>query len=120
LERFVAVTEFVVVFISTPAEQGQSLARALVERRLAACVNVVASEPSFYWWEGAVEERREAVLIAKTRGAAVRHIAEALKELHPDKNFELIALPVEDGSPSYLTWLAESVELPDEEELYFH
>jgi periplasmic divalent cation tolerance protein len=106
--------------ITAPIAQGQALARALVERRLAACVNVLTSQPSVYWWDGAVEERQEAMLVVKTAGAAVPHLAEALKELHPDKNFELIALPVEDGSPSYLTWILESVQLPDQEDLYFH
>ena len=116
-----ASREFVVVMITTPADQGQRIARALVERKLAACVTVLPAAHSTYRWQGAIEEADEAVLMVKTRGEAVASLTEAVRDLHPYENFEIIALPIEDGSPSYLTWLLESVELPDaEEEHYFH
>ncbi|MPZ48484.1 MAG: divalent cation tolerance protein CutA [Dehalococcoidia bacterium] len=114
------MSEFVVALITAPLAEAQPIARALVERRLAACVNVIAGGHSIYRWQGEVQEAEEAVLIVKTRRGAVPHLNEALRELHSHDTPELIAVPIEDGSPAYLTWLAESVELPDDEEPYFH
>jgi periplasmic divalent cation tolerance protein len=100
-----------VVALSTvgTAEDAERIARALVERRLAACVNVVPGVVSFYRWKGAVEKDEERLLVIKTRAERLEALREALVELHPYEVPELVALPVEAGHAPYLAWLDESV-----------
>jgi periplasmic divalent cation tolerance protein len=100
-----------VVALSTvgTAEDAERIARALVERRLAACVNVVPGVVSVYRWKGAVEKDEERLLVIKTRAERLEALREALVELHPYEVPELVALPVEAGHAPYLAWLDESV-----------
>jgi periplasmic divalent cation tolerance protein len=92
------------------ADDAQRIARALVERRLAACVNVVPGLTSVYAWKGAVESGPELLLVIKTRRARFEALRAALVELHPYEVPELIALPVEAGHGPYLEWLRDQVE----------
>ena len=108
--------EFLVVMVTAPAEAAEAIARALVERRLAACVNLLPGVHSIYRWKGAVEAADEVVLLIKTRSGAVPAISELMEETHPHENFELIALPIEHGTVTYLNWLLDSVDAPEEEE----
>ncbi len=85
------------------------LARALLERRLVACVNVVAKVRSFYHWKGAIEEDDEHLLLMKTRAECYEALRGALDGLHPYDVPELIALPIEKGSAAYLGWIDENV-----------
>lgn len=94
------------------AEDAERIARALVERRLAACVNVVPGLVSVYRWKGNVEKDDERLLLIKTRRERLPALREALAALHPYELPELLALPVEAGSPAYLEWLDESVAEP--------
>ncbi|MEB2837100.1 MAG: divalent-cation tolerance protein CutA [Desulfurococcales archaeon] len=98
-----------VVLVTAPPSEAERLARALVERRLAACVNVVPGLRSVYWWEGRVEEAEESLLIIKTSGSALDSLLEAVKELHPYEVPEAIALPVEAGLGDYLEWVLSEV-----------
>jgi periplasmic divalent cation tolerance protein len=93
---------------------GERIARALVERRLAACVNVVPGLRSVYRWRGAVENETEVLLLIKTREERFAALREALVELHPYELPELVALPVVAGHAPYLAWIDASVrEGPD-------
>ena len=92
------------------ADDARRIARALVERRLAACVNVVPGLTSVYSWKGAVETDQELLLVIKTRRARFEALRAALVELHPYEVPELIALPVEAGHGPYLDWLTASLE----------
>lgn len=94
------------------AEDAERIARALVERRLAACVSVVPGLVSLYRWKGNVERDDERLLVIKTRRERLAPLREAIAELHPYELPELLALPVEAGSPDYLEWLDESVAEP--------
>ncbi len=94
------------------AEDALRIARALVERRLAACVNVVPGLVSLYRWKGNVEQDDERLLVIKTRRERLPALREALAALHPYELPELLALPVEGGSPDYLAWLDASVAEP--------
>jgi periplasmic divalent cation tolerance protein len=94
--------------VGTP-EDAERIARALVERRLAACVNVVPGVVSVYRWRGAVCRDEERLLVIKTRAERLEALREALVELHPYEVPELVALPVEAGHAPYLAWLDESV-----------
>lgn len=101
----------VVVALTTvgKAADAERVARALVERRLAACVNVVPGVVSTYRWKGEVERDDEHLLVVKTRADRVAALREALVTLHPYELPELVVLPVEAGHAPYLAWIRESV-----------
>jgi len=88
-------------------EEGRHLARALVERRLAACVNVVPNLTSVYHWQGVVEEAAEVLLLIKTTEERLSALEAALGELHSYEVPELLVLAPESGSQAYLAWLPE-------------
>lgn len=91
------------------AETGARIARALVEERLAACVNLVPGVRSIYRWQGRVEDAGEVLLLIKTRAERVDALASRLRALHPYEVPELLALPVSAGLGPYLDWvLAEA------------
>jgi periplasmic divalent cation tolerance protein len=96
-----------IVVLSTcgSAEEAASIARALVERRLAACVNIVPGVRSVYRWKGAVEEAGEWLLIVKSSQALFERLEEELRKMHSYETPEIVALPVVAGSASYLEWL---------------
>ena len=97
-----------VVFVTAPdGEVALLLARALVEERLAACVNVVPQVRSVYRWEGAVEEDEETLLVAKTTARRVADLTARVRELHPYDLPETLALPASGagGSDAYLDWV---------------
>jgi len=96
----------VVVFVTAGSRrEADRIAAALVEERLAACVNLVAPVVSIYQWEGKIERGREVLLIAKTRRALVPRLTARVQALHSYDVPEIIALPIEAGSTPYLEWL---------------
>jgi periplasmic divalent cation tolerance protein len=100
-----------IVALSTvgAAEDAERIARALVERRLAACVNVVPKVVSVYRWKGEIRRDEEMLLVIKTRRERLDALREALVGLHPYEVPELVALPIEGGHEAYLAWVDESV-----------
>lgn len=97
---------------ASPAE-ARSVAHALVERQLAACVNIIPRIESIYRWKGKIETSNECLLLIKTTAEAFERLRDALLELHSYEVPECISLAVEAGSVSYLQWLEESVS-PEE------
>jgi periplasmic divalent cation tolerance protein len=98
----------IVLTTAASEEQGVRIAHGLVERRLAACVNIVPQVRSIYRWQGKVEEASEWLLIVKTTAGAFPQVREAIAELHSYDVPECICLTIEDGSSNYLEWIAES------------
>ena len=88
-----------------------ALARALVERRLAACVNVLNGCTSIYRWQGALEQADEFPLLIKTRAARYEELEAVIRSLHPYELPEIVAVPVVHGLPDYLDWVAEETAL---------
>jgi periplasmic divalent cation tolerance protein len=91
-------------------EEAQRIARALVEQRLAACVNIVAPVESIYAWKGAVESAAEWLLLIKTTAEAFPRLRARLTELHSYETPECICITIEDGAEEYLNWIGDSVE----------
>ena len=87
------------------AEVGGLIARALVEARFAACVNVIPGVRSIYRWEGEVQDDPEVVLIIKTRADRCEALAARIKDLHPYDVPEVLVLPAVGGSAPYLAWI---------------
>ena len=83
-----------------------ALAKALIDRRLAACVNIGAPVESMYHWRGQIETASEIPVAIKTRGALYPDIESAIRALHPYELPEVIAVPIVDGHGAYLDWIA--------------
>ena len=98
-----------VLTTSGSQEEARKIARALVERRLAACVNLLGPMESVYRWKGEVETAGEWLLIIKTSAEAIERVRKTIKELHSYELPECIELPIEGGSAEYLQWIGESV-----------
>ncbi len=105
--RRVSASGAVVAFVTAPPDRADAIAAALVERGLAACVNVTPGVRSVYRWRGDIEHAEEALLVVKTVRERVAAIEEALRELHPYELFELVALDVAGGHAPYIDWIAE-------------
>ncbi|MEX2300827.1 MAG: divalent-cation tolerance protein CutA [Bryobacterales bacterium] len=90
-------------------EDAEKLAQGLIEKRLAACVNVVSGVRSYYRWQGKIENDAEFLLIVKTARGLVDQLRLELEKVHPYELPELIVAPIIDGSPNYLAWLDREV-----------
>ncbi len=102
--------EYCVGLITTGSrEEAERIAEALVHQRLAACVTLVPEVASVYWWEGRVVRDREALLLVKTSRAKWPALMAAVREWHSYQVPEIIALPIVEGSASYLQWLEQSL-----------
>lgn len=107
------MTEAVQVITTTATrEEAETLAAALVERELAACVQILGPMRSVYRWEGAVESADEWLCQIKTTTGRFPALEEAIRSLHPYDVPEILALPVVAGSEAYLDWLRQAVGAP--------
>jgi len=98
--------EFVVMFSMCPsAAVAETIARHLVDERLAACGNVVAGVRSVYRWRGKVHRDSEALLILKTRASLVGECVRRIRSFHPYELPEIVAVPIIGGLPAYLEWI---------------
>lgn len=86
-------------------EEGRKIAKSIVKRRLAACVNVVPEVESYFWWKDKLETEKEVMLFFKTKESLLPELAKAVKKLHSYSIPEIIALPIVNGSHDYLEWL---------------
>lgn len=87
------------------AEEAAKIARALVEKKLAACVNVMPAVRSFYRWKDVIEDEQESLLVIKTSRALFNDLRVEIEKLHSYEVPEVIAVPIVDGSEGYLEWL---------------
>jgi periplasmic divalent cation tolerance protein len=99
-----------VVFVYTTYPslvEAERAGRTIVERRLAACVNILPQMISHYWWEGKVERGEEVVMIFKTRASLAEAVREGVKKTHPYTTPAIVVLPVDSGDPNYLDWIMD-------------
>ena len=100
-----------VVLITAGGEvEAQKIADVLLEKKLAACVNITAEVNSFFWWQNVIDHEAESMLIVKTRRHLLETIEEEVKRAHSYDVPEIIALPIVWGSTSYLDWLESQVK----------
>jgi periplasmic divalent cation tolerance protein len=91
-------------------EQAEAIAKALVERHLSACVQVVGPIKSCYRWEGELQTSQEWLCLAKTTSLLYAELEDAIRELHTYDVPEIIATPITHGSGGYLAWLTDQLE----------
>jgi periplasmic divalent cation tolerance protein len=104
------MTDKIVVLNTCGSEaEAERLARLLLDRRLAACVSIAPRVRSLYRWNGAVESSEEWLLLIKSSQALFERLRETLEQAHSYDVPEVLALPVVDGSPSYLDWLQSNL-----------
>jgi periplasmic divalent cation tolerance protein len=103
-------SQYVVMLITAPSEEvAHKISRLLLEKKKAACVNIVPGIHSSFWWQGEIETAAELLLIVKTKALLVADVIGLVKEVHPDKVPEIISLPITGGNPDYLKWIDESI-----------
>lgn len=99
-------TSYIIVFVTcSSAEEAEKIASTLVERRLAACGNIVPEIRSIFWWKESLEQEQEVLLILKSRTELFSQIEEAVASLHSYEVPEIIAIPIAAGSDAYLNWI---------------
>ena len=112
------MTDKIVVFSACDSEeQAARVAHALVEQRLAACVNIVPGARSIYRWKGQVEDASEWVLIIKSRRDLMEPLRAAIGKVHSYEIPELLAIPVVDGSEGYLGWVDRELDRESDREI---
>jgi len=104
-----ASAQFSVAFVTTSGvAQARKIADELVAQKLAACCNIVPKIESIYRWEGKIERDAEALMIIKTRKSLEKRVIKRVRELHSYSVPEVIFMPIQNGNPDYMKWLAES------------
>ena len=103
--------QYIIVFITAPTKEvGEQIAGALLDWKLAACVNLISPIRSLYIWEGNLNADEEVLLVVKTRADLFAdQLVPAVKAIHPYKVPEIIALPIVMGSSDYLEWIEERI-----------
>ena len=98
----------VLVYTTWPSiVEAERAGRAIVEKRLAACVNILPGMVSHYWWQGKIERAEEAVMIVKTRASLAEAVRAAVKEMHSYDTPAIMVLPVESVDADYYRWIVD-------------
>ena len=101
------------VFVTAPnITVARKLAAAALNERLVACANLLPKIESHYWWKGKLEKGAEVLILFKTTAARVEALEKLILAHHPYETAEVIALPLTEGTPAYLSWIEESVAGP--------
>jgi len=100
------VEDFIIILVTTSSEEeGRKIAQVLVEKRIAACVNIINDIESIYRWKGKISDEKEVLLLIKTRKKLYKSVEEEVRKLHSYEVPEIIALPIVSGSKDYLYWI---------------
>ncbi len=96
-----------VYMTATNKDEAERVGKALIEAKLAACVNIVDNMQSMFWWGGQVEKDSETVLMAKTRVGLVGRLNEKVAAVHSYETPCVVAVPIIDGNPEFLQWIRD-------------
>ena len=95
----------IVLITASSVQEGENIAKSLVEEKLVACVNIIPQIKSIYWWEGKICTDEEVMLISKTKQSLFTALMNRVKSLHSYEVPEIISFPISKGSPEYLNWI---------------
>ena len=110
MEAVKAKEKYVVALVTVPDRKtGRKLAKVILEGRAAACVNIVSSLESWYWWQGRVEQGKELLLLIKTTADRLATLEETVLKNHPYDTPEFVVLQIDSGNEKYLRWICDSV-----------
>ncbi|MEM2329401.1 MAG: divalent-cation tolerance protein CutA [Candidatus Jordarchaeales archaeon] len=98
-----------VVFVTAKEDDAEKIALEIINKRLAACVNIVPSVASVYWWQGKIERDKESLLIIKSDEKVLEKLVDAVKKTHSYSLPEIIAMKVVGGSKEYIKWVEETL-----------
>ena len=98
-----------VVFCTTPKDRAEDIANQLLEAKLVACVNIIDTIKSKYWWEGKIQTDEESLLIIKSEEKLINELIGKIKEIHPYEVPEVISFKIEEGNQDYLDWIRKTV-----------
>jgi periplasmic divalent cation tolerance protein len=99
----------IVVLITAPsAQKANEIARFLLSKKLAACINIIPRVDSLFWWQGKIDKAKEVLIVAKTQKKLFAKLVKMVKSKHPYEVPEIIALPIISGNKEYLRWIDES------------
>ena len=102
---------YIVVFVTVcNSQEAEKIADVLLNERKAACVNMVPSVKSKFWWEGKIDSTEESMLIIKTKMSLFNEVVGRIKEVHSYKVPEIIAVPIIAGNDDYLHWISDEVK----------
>jgi len=100
---------YIIILITCPGEkEAKRICRALLNAKLAACVNIIKAVESFFWWQGKIDTAKEALLVVKSKRVKLAAIIKLVKSIHSYQVPEIIALPIIGGIKSYLSWIDDS------------
>lgn len=102
-----------VLLINSPNEQAaKDIGRAIMERRLAASINILSRTSTMYYWKGEIQDASEILMLVKTKTSRIQQVTDYVRSVHPYANPEVLSFPVEDGSLAYMKWMDEAI--PDD------
>ena len=105
-----AFTYLVLLITTSDSDEAHRIANELLNRRKAACVNIVPEVSSLFWWQGKLDSAQENLLIIKTKASLLNDIVALVSQIHSYDVPEIIALPIVGGNPGYLEWVGREVE----------
>jgi len=101
---------YILVYITaSDKEEAEKIARQLLKRRQAACVNIVPEVNSHFWWQNGLDSTQECLLVVKTKDTLLPDIVKSVRKMHSYSVPEIIALPIVGGNPEYLDWIDSEV-----------
>ncbi|XP_022048179.1 protein CutA homolog [Acanthochromis polyacanthus] len=102
-----------VLLINSPNEQAaRDIGRAIMDRRLAASINILSKTSTMYYWKGEIQDASEILMLVKTKTSRIQQVIDYVRSVHPYANPEVLSFPVEDGSLAYMKWMDEAI--PDD------
>ncbi|XP_027138015.1 protein CutA homolog isoform X2 [Larimichthys crocea] len=102
-----------VLLVNSPNEQtAKDIGRAIMERRLAASINILSRTSTMYYWKGEIQDASEILMLVKTKTSRIQQVIDYVRSVHPYENPEVLSFPVEDGSLAYMKWMDEAI--PDD------
>ena len=101
---------FGIVMITCPLEFAEIITSLLLEKRMAAAVNILPTIQSWYWWENSIQSTKEALLLVKTLRSQFPNIEQTVRQLHPYQVPSIVMLPIVDGTDDYLNWISQEVK----------